>query len=334
MELTFFYISVFIFGLLFGSFSSVLISRWKNKENGILMGRSACPHCKNTLWASELIPLFSFILQGGKCKHCKTRIPWRYPILELSMGLVFVFMSYAGIEIFHVALPSVALFFLIFLGFITIVYIFYDIFFMEIPDEIFIIFIVGNFILFILSYFYTWKFIYFNWNSNHTFHTFYFDKFIGALVLYTFLYAQIFVSGAIYLVKKQKYHDIWELFGYYFLFPFVTIWDFFKEKLWPKNPQKNLENLEDEEEIPFWVGPGDLFLAIIIGWTLGVLHGIVAFFFAYCVGSVIGVIVMMLAGKQKERFEVPFGPFLGIGFFLTILFHSQINNFVNMYFFF
>jgi bacterial peptidase A24 N-terminal domain len=49
MELTFFYISVFIFGLLFGSFSSVLIGRWKNKENGILMGRSACPHCKNTL---------------------------------------------------------------------------------------------------------------------------------------------------------------------------------------------------------------------------------------------------------------------------------------------
>ena len=219
MELTFFYISVFIFGLLFGSFSSVLISRWKNKENGILMGRSACPHCKNTLWASELIPLFSFILQGGKCKHCKTRIPWRYPILELSMGLVFVFMSYAGIEIFHVALPSVALFFLIFLGFITIVYIFYDIFFMEIPDEIFIIFIVGNFILFILSYFYNWKFIYFNWNLNHTFHTFYFDKFIGALVLYTFLYAQIFVSGTIYLAKKQKYYDIWELFGYYFLFP-------------------------------------------------------------------------------------------------------------------
>ncbi len=92
--------------------------------------------------------------------------------------------------------------------------------------------------------------------------------------------------------------------------------------------------MEDEEEIPFWVGPGDLFLAIIIGWTLGVLHGIVAFFFAYCVGSVIGVIVMMFAGKQKERFEVPFGPFLGIGFFLAILFHSQINNFVNMYFFF
>ena len=155
MELTFFYISVFIFGLLFGSFSSVLISRWKNKEDGILMGRSACPHCKNTLGARELIPLFSFIFQGRKCKHCKTKIPWRYPILELSMGLVFVLMSYAGIEIFHVALPSLALFFLIFLGFITIVYIFYDIFFMEIPDEIFIIFIVSNFILFILSYFYT-----------------------------------------------------------------------------------------------------------------------------------------------------------------------------------
>ena len=114
----------------------------------------------------------------------------------------------------------------------------------------------------------------------------------------------------------------------------MTILDFFKEKLTTQKPEKNSDNNQDEEEIPFWVGPGDLFLAIIIGWTLGVLHGIVAFFFAYCVGSVIGVIVMMLAGKQKERFEVPFGPFLGIGFFLAILFHSQINNFVNMYFFF
>lgn len=79
---------------------------------------------------------------------------------------------------------------------------------MEIPDEIFVIFIVSNFILFILSYFYTGNFLYFNWNSNHTFHTFYFDKFLGALILYTFLYAQIFISGAIYLAKKQKYRDI------------------------------------------------------------------------------------------------------------------------------
>ena len=233
MELTFFYISVFIFGLLFGSFSSVLISRWKNKENGILMGRSACPHCKNTLWASELIPLFSFILQGGKCKHCKTRIPWRYPILELSMGLVFVFMSYAGIEIFHVALPSVALFFLIFLGFITIVYIFYDIFFMEIPDEIFIIFIVCNSILFILSYFYTWKFIYFNWNSNHTFHTFYFDKFIGALLLYTCFRGNIF---------SQKTEISWHLRIVWLLFS-VSVRDdlgFFQRKtLTQKSSEKS-----------------------------------------------------------------------------------------------
>ena len=154
------------------------------------------------------------------------------------------------------------------------------------------------------------------------------------MILYTFLYAQIFISGAIYLAKKQKYRDIGELFGYYFLFPFVTIWDFFKGKFTIQGHEKNSDNTQDEEEIPFWVGPGDLFLAIIIGWTLGVLHGIVAFFFAYCVGSVIGIIVMLITGKQKERFEVPFGPFLGIGFFLAILFHSQINNFVNMYFFF
>lgn len=135
-----FYISLFIFGLLFGSFSSVLIWRWKNGENGILMGRSHCPKCNHTLTASELIPVFSYVSQRGKCKNCHTKISPIYPILEISMGIIFVLMGYASIQIFANNLFSPAFFFLIFFGFISVIYTFYDILFTEIPDQIYLLF--------------------------------------------------------------------------------------------------------------------------------------------------------------------------------------------------
>lgn len=59
----FFYISLFIFGVIFGSFSSVLIARWKTGESGIWTGRSHCPKCQNILGSKELIPIFSYLFQ-------------------------------------------------------------------------------------------------------------------------------------------------------------------------------------------------------------------------------------------------------------------------------
>jgi leader peptidase (prepilin peptidase) / N-methyltransferase len=47
---------------------------------------SHCPHCKHRISAVENIPVLSFLLQGGKCKHCSIKISWRYPILEATTG--------------------------------------------------------------------------------------------------------------------------------------------------------------------------------------------------------------------------------------------------------
>ena len=87
-------IIMIILGILFGSFGSVLLERLKEKQSrtiikSILIGRSQCPHCKHTLSRKELIPLASYLRQGGKCKHCHTSISAEYPILEMSCGLVF-----------------------------------------------------------------------------------------------------------------------------------------------------------------------------------------------------------------------------------------------------
>ena len=58
--------------------------------------RSFCPLCHKTLSAFELIPLFSYLLQKGKCRHCHTTISWQYPLLEtitalISALIVFIF---------------------------------------------------------------------------------------------------------------------------------------------------------------------------------------------------------------------------------------------------
>lgn len=77
----------FVFGLVFGSFLNVLIFR-HNTGRGI-SGRSFCPACGRELRWFELLPVVSFISQGGRCRRCQTRISWQYPLVETAVGLLF-----------------------------------------------------------------------------------------------------------------------------------------------------------------------------------------------------------------------------------------------------
>lgn len=86
-----------LLGLLVGSFLNVVISRlpvivmaeWQDAvvdetvENiSLIKPSSFCPHCQHTLAWYDNIPLFSFILLTGKCRHCNKSISWRYPAVE------------------------------------------------------------------------------------------------------------------------------------------------------------------------------------------------------------------------------------------------------------
>jgi len=81
-----FELPAFLLGLLFGSFLNVCISRLP-KHQSISKPRSHCPNCKQTIRWYDNIPLMSWILLRGKCRHCKAAISWRYPAVELAMGL-------------------------------------------------------------------------------------------------------------------------------------------------------------------------------------------------------------------------------------------------------
>jgi leader peptidase (prepilin peptidase)/N-methyltransferase len=99
-----------LLGLLIGSFLNVVIYRmpvmmhnhWQAecaelKEQelpskprfNLMVPRSRCPHCEHTLLWTENIPVLSYLLQGGRCKHCQAAISKRYPLVESITALLF-----------------------------------------------------------------------------------------------------------------------------------------------------------------------------------------------------------------------------------------------------
>ncbi|MGO4994662.1 prepilin peptidase [Jeotgalibaca porci] len=77
----------FIYGLIFGSFFNVVGLRVP-KGSLFSQTRSYCDTCERTLTWKELIPVFSFMIQKGKCRKCKEKISPLYPFMELATGLL------------------------------------------------------------------------------------------------------------------------------------------------------------------------------------------------------------------------------------------------------
>lgn len=79
----------FVYGTIVGSFLNVCIYRLPNEES-IVTPPSHCPKCNTKLKGLDLVPLFSFLFLGRKCRYCRAPISWRYFTIELITGLLFV----------------------------------------------------------------------------------------------------------------------------------------------------------------------------------------------------------------------------------------------------
>ena len=82
-------IFIFLFGAAIGSFSNVCIYRLPKKLS-IISPPSQCPNCGKSISPFDNIPIISFILLRGRCRYCQSPISWRYPIVELITGLIFL----------------------------------------------------------------------------------------------------------------------------------------------------------------------------------------------------------------------------------------------------
>ncbi len=82
-------IYMFVIGTIMGSFFNVIGHRLSKNESAI-KPRSHCEFCGHILAWYELIPIISFLIQGGKCRKCRAKLSWWYPLIEIITGLFFV----------------------------------------------------------------------------------------------------------------------------------------------------------------------------------------------------------------------------------------------------
>lgn len=104
-----------LFGLLVGSFLNVVIYRLpiileredrqlcaellgrecgQQAEFTLSKPRSRCPHCNHLIGALENIPVISYVLQGGRCKHCGAGISPQYPLIEITSAILSALVAW------------------------------------------------------------------------------------------------------------------------------------------------------------------------------------------------------------------------------------------------
>ncbi len=256
----------FLFGIAIGSFLNVVILRY-NTGMG-LDGRSQCFSCGKTLHWYELIPVFSYLYQGGKCSQCKSTISWQYPAVELLTGITFlaVFNQLKPLIVLSFWSFMFAFAFTLVVFCILIVIFVYDLRHKIIPDG------------------------------------------------FSFALAALGLIGLCIQVFPLSFH--WPTFmgflaGPILFAPFALLWLVSKGT---------------------WMGFGDAKLALGMGWVLGLLGGISAIILAFWVGAAVSIGILVIQRMHLSfggnhltmKSEIPFAPFLIIGFSLVFFLHMAV----------
>lgn len=286
----FYYVVFFIFGTAFGSFLNVASGRYDPGRNFFSLrnvrGRSRCPHCGETLRWFELVPLLSFFLQVGKCRHCKTKLSFRYPVAELLSGAIFSFVPLFLYHHYQIAFSAAAggiplvffgisaLWIMVFLIWLAIALV--DLKFYIVPDELNIALAglgIGIVALKHSSLF-----------GN--------QLFSGSFLRH---YASIFSFTDSLLVN----HVLGALAGSLFFWLLMVL------------------------SRGSGIGFGDVKLAFSSGLILGWPDIALALIIAFIAGSIVGIVLIFRKQKSMKD-KVPFAPFLVFGFATVFFFGFQI----------
>lgn len=148
----FFSVLFFLFGSSLGSFVNVIADRLYVAP--ILTGRSKCLSCSKILAWFDLIPIFSFLHHGGKCRNCKTRLGYEHLIVEALYGILFVafyfiFLIPRGFTLIGLGWLAFYTVFFVTLGVVAL----YDIKHKVIPSLFLFLFLIQCLIVLVIRYF-------------------------------------------------------------------------------------------------------------------------------------------------------------------------------------
>ena len=142
--LCFLYCVFFFLGTCIGSFLNVIALRHNTEHT--YHSRSACPHCGTTLQWFELVPIFSYIAQLGRCRTCRGLISIRYLLVEIFLGLLFsalLFRFFSPIYLFQVDIVIAFVFAVVTFSILALL-VLYDVSHLELPGNILLTFVVAS----------------------------------------------------------------------------------------------------------------------------------------------------------------------------------------------
>jgi prepilin signal peptidase PulO-like enzyme (type II secretory pathway) len=285
-----FYILTFISGLFFGSFLNLVADRSVRGES-ILFGRSHCEKCNTTLTLRDLIPLLSFGLAKGKCRHCSDKLSGMYPLSEFITGLAFVGVAYisgvfkfTGTTFMDTASVVSFLFLLVVVCFFIVLFL-TDIKYRLIPNNVVIpgiifilLFLIGSAVYISITNYFGLK-----------------DDPLGKYLLQVgYWHSQVLAvlrTLSVYLISAF-------LIGFFFWFlVFIT-----KGR---------------------GMGGGDIKLAVMIGLFNGFPANVLAIFLGFFFGAVYSILMIVIRQKTVKD-TIAFGPFLIIGSLVAFVFGDDL----------
>jgi len=297
-----FTLSFFFFWSCFGSFVWVLMEA--NIKRSFWTGRSQCLACRKNLRWYELIPVVSYFLQNGRCRQCDIRIPTWILSVESMMGIVWMF--FGTLFTVHGYDTWVIMTHLLFLSMLLILAI-EDIRSFTIPDRLSLPMIFITLAVILLLQTPVWFLP--GWKLS----------LLGGFIGMSFYLLQMILPGISHLVSRRKYSDIFQIIFTPLFFPF---WMILKISLWEKKADTVIPSISLLENLPGWVGGGDVRLWFLIGlivwpiyfwWIIGIGYALWTLFWA----------TSWVLWKRKIDI-LPVAPLLFLGFCLTwlVLFFS------------
>lgn len=121
----------FILGLIIGSFINVVVYRL-NVAESLVLDRSRCPHCKKIISWYDNIPLLSFVILKFRCRNCREKISYQYPLVEFFIGVIFALIGAKYFSASDVSTWTPTIYYLGAASALMAIFV-YDFLYMEIP---------------------------------------------------------------------------------------------------------------------------------------------------------------------------------------------------------
>gem|GEM_PF-149936 len=304
-----FYVAAVIIGLVFGSFFNVCIYRLPRDED--LGARSRCPSCREIIRWYDNIPIVSFIILRGGCRHCGSRISLRYPIVEAGSAALFALVYYWSVNLvpldLKISTPKITTP-EIFIGLIVVSALIIstgvDLRHGIIPNEVTY---TGFALLIPLTVGLAL------WRDQPGRILISFASGIGAG---GFLLSAGLIYGALFMKKSAAKGKS------------TGAQSEEQDEEQGSKTRSHTDDLDESstEELKTGIGMGDVKLMTMTGLALGYFHWylvILALFMGYFMGAVVAIALIALKKKSRKD-RIPFAPYLAIGSFVSLIWGYKI----------